>query len=42
LEHGELRAKSGGLQTEAVPQEEERAKVSDYRKNERDHHFNRS
>jgi len=37
---GELPAKSSGLQTEAVPGEEERAKVRDYRKNER-HHFNR-
>jgi hypothetical protein len=37
LEHGELLAKGGGLQTEAVPQEEERAKVGAYRKNEGDH-----
>jgi hypothetical protein len=36
LEHGKLLAKSGGLQTEAVPREEERVKVVDYRKNERD------
>jgi hypothetical protein len=36
FEHGELLAKSGGLQTEAVPREEERAKVGDYCKNEGD------
>jgi hypothetical protein len=41
LEHGELLAKSGGLQTEAVPGEQKRAKVGVYRNNERDHHFNR-
>jgi len=38
LEHGELLAKSGGLQTEAVPGEEECAKVGDERKNDRNHH----
>jgi hypothetical protein len=41
FEHGELLAKSGGLQTEAVPREEERATVGNDGKNEGDHHFNR-
>ena len=41
FEHGGLPAKSGGVQTEAVPRDEECAKLGDYRKNKCDHHSNR-
>ena len=38
---GKLLPKSGGLQSEAMPRNEECANVGDYRKNDGDHHSNR-
>jgi hypothetical protein len=38
VKNGELLAKSGGLQPEAMSREKERPKVGVCRENERDHH----